>query len=783
MKKNISINISGIIFHIEEDGYETLRKYLDTVNRYFSSFEDSSEILADIESRIAEIFLSKLNEGKQVITGEDVSSLIATMGSVNDFKAAEETDFAAGEPKHEQQKEQSKTYIAPPKKLLRDRKRKILGGVCAGLAHYFSVDPIWPRLLFALLALGSYGGLIIIYIILWIVLPASEELEDDKVKKMFRDKEKRVVAGVASGVGAFFGIDVPLVRVLFVITAIFGIGLIVYIVLWIALPQANTITEKMQMQGEPLTLSNIETTVKKGMNEKEGEEENIFTKSILFPFRAIAAIVNGLVKILGPIFRVGVDILRVLIGLFIASLGVGLVLGIIFLGGMALGVVSASSPIWGDANLMDLNLPLEAVRNTFSSWLVLFAFLALVIPAVFILLLGVSVISKRIIFNPLLGWSLFVIFFISAIALSFSIPKMIYSFKEDGEYKTEKVFALTGRTPLLKINEVGLDDYPGASVTFRGHDSKEIKMVLHYEARGTTRALATENAKSVEYNITQADSSITFDSNVTFKKGSKFSGQEVSIDVFMPYNQPFIVEKNLRNIIHSYVVNSNGWESFQTDQTWVITEKGLSCSSCPPPDEEFETFNDFDHIDLSGHLDVRIIQGNYSIEVGNPEEQAEHIYKEGETLIVDYSNGKDNLLKNKIPSGKRVKITISLPDLESLEFSGAGKIDIEGFHENDLKILLQGAITGEGDFSADNLELAIEGLSSLDLRGHGNFVDASVDGASELSAYNYEANHIIIETSGTSTAKVNATQKLETTTSLTSSVKHRGNPQDIIERD
>ena len=68
MKKNISINISGIIFHIEEDGYDSLRKYLDSINRYFGSFEDSSEILADIEGRIAEIFLSKLNDGKQVIT-------------------------------------------------------------------------------------------------------------------------------------------------------------------------------------------------------------------------------------------------------------------------------------------------------------------------------------------------------------------------------------------------------------------------------------------------------------------------------------------------------------------------------------------------------------------------------------------------------------------------------------------------------------------------------------------------------------------------------------------
>src|SRR5688572_26745119 len=135
MKKNISINISGIIFHIEEDGYENLRKYLDSINRYFASFEDSSEILADIESRVAEIFLSKLNEGKQVITAEDVNSLITTMGSVSDFKAAEEQEFTAkqqpgkssdGDSSANERPSGSgpKTY-AGARQLLRDEKRKI----------------------------------------------------------------------------------------------------------------------------------------------------------------------------------------------------------------------------------------------------------------------------------------------------------------------------------------------------------------------------------------------------------------------------------------------------------------------------------------------------------------------------------------------------------------------------------------------------------------------------------------------------------------------------------
>src|SRR5688572_1995135 len=222
MKKNISINISGIIFHIEEDGYEHLRKYLDSINKYFASFEDSSEILADIESRVAEIFLSKLNEGKQVITADDVNSLITTMGSVSDFKAAEEQEFAKGDGPGgtKSSSESTKTTgsaFASPKQLMRDERRKILGGVCSGMGNYFNVDPIWIRLIFALTAF-AYGVTILVYIVTWIIVPGSMELDEpDTGKKMFRDPEHKVIGGVSGGIAAYFGIDLVIVRLLFII--------------------------------------------------------------------------------------------------------------------------------------------------------------------------------------------------------------------------------------------------------------------------------------------------------------------------------------------------------------------------------------------------------------------------------------------------------------------------------------------------------------------------------------------------------------------------------------
>ena len=80
MKKNISINISGIIFYIEENGYDRLKECLESIQKHFSTFEFSTEIIADIESRIAEIFLSKLKESKQNITKSDVENLVSTVG-------------------------------------------------------------------------------------------------------------------------------------------------------------------------------------------------------------------------------------------------------------------------------------------------------------------------------------------------------------------------------------------------------------------------------------------------------------------------------------------------------------------------------------------------------------------------------------------------------------------------------------------------------------------------------------------------------------------------------
>ncbi|MCB0493013.1 MAG: PspC domain-containing protein [Cyclobacteriaceae bacterium] len=791
MKKNISINISGIIFHIEEDGYDILRKYLDSINAYFSSFEDNSEILADIESRIAELFLSKLSEGKQVITKEDVSSLINTMGSVSDFKAAEEQENAGGAPSTKSSKEEkrSSSQSTTSKKLYRDQKRKILGGVCAGLAHYFNIDPVWPRLLFALLVLGSYGGLLLVYIILWILLPASTELEEEEeIKKMFRDPEKKVIGGVASGVSVFFGIDVTLVRILFVIfTVIGGIGFLTYIILWIALPEAKSITEKMQMQGEPVTLSNIESSVKKGLNEKDSEEESVLAKVILFPFRLIAMIINGVAKILGPIFSMSVEILRVGFGVLITMIGIILLFSLFFSAGAVLGIFSMGPELfWWNMDVKGLGLPIEAIRNTFPLWVLLTGFVMSIIPALFLALLGISVIVKRVIFKPIVGWSLFVLFFICLAILSFKIPQTIYAFREEGTVRQEEQYPVDGKTLVFKMNEVGLEDYDVSSLRIMGQDENTVKIVKRFEAQGPTRKAAIENAEMVTYQIVREDSIYTFDSNITFKDKAAFRAQRINIDVYVPYNQDIVIDEYLWDLIDNY--GRHYYRNYNQNDTWRMTESGLECITCEKSNKPSKITNeseltDFESVELSGLFDVRIERGdNYSVEVigSNGQKEHYHIYTENKTLVIDYDNDHETFFwENSLFEDDKITINITMPHLRDLEAKGAGKLKFRNFKESDVEIKLTGAVIADGKLDVSTLDIDITGASFLDLEGQGSFMEAKITGASGLRAYQYEVDRAIVDANGASSAKVNVNESLEISQSFASNVSHKGDARVI----
>ena len=130
MKKTFTINISGTVFHIEDDAYEVLQKYLINLKNHFGTDEEGKEILSDIEARIAEIFSVKTDEDKRVITVDWVNEVIKTMGTPEDFaeEEGEAEESIADEAKRK-------------RRLYRDPDHRVLGGVCGGLGAYFNMDP------------------------------------------------------------------------------------------------------------------------------------------------------------------------------------------------------------------------------------------------------------------------------------------------------------------------------------------------------------------------------------------------------------------------------------------------------------------------------------------------------------------------------------------------------------------------------------------------------------------------------------------------------------------
>ena len=187
MKKTLTINLSGSVFHIDDDAYEKLYAYLNEITRHFTNDAEAKEIVEDIETRIAEIFAEKVKNGGEVINLDHVNEVIVIMGT---------PEAISNEDEEKQHASGKKFYHTGGRRLYRDPDDKVLGGVCGGLGAYFTIDPVIIRILFVLIFfLGGSG--VLVYLVLWIVVPKAystaqrlemkgEEVNIDNISKSIK---------------------------------------------------------------------------------------------------------------------------------------------------------------------------------------------------------------------------------------------------------------------------------------------------------------------------------------------------------------------------------------------------------------------------------------------------------------------------------------------------------------------------------------------------------------------------------------------------------------------
>ncbi len=210
MNRAISINLGGLFFHIEEEAYHYLESYLDSIGSHFAGEQGSNEMLEDIEARVAEMFQEGLKKHKrEVVLLSDVKMMTNTMGLPEQF------DDPALESK----------YVGNYEEQEYDRFDRSKGR--------FSLRRNRSN--------NSFGG-----------------------KRLYRNGDEKVLGGVASGLTAYFGIADPIwFRILFALSIFGGYGIVLYFLLWFIVPEAHTESQRLQMNGEKVTVSKLEKAIRK----------------------------------------------------------------------------------------------------------------------------------------------------------------------------------------------------------------------------------------------------------------------------------------------------------------------------------------------------------------------------------------------------------------------------------------------------------------------------------------------------------------------------------------
>ncbi|WP_159019683.1 PspC domain-containing protein [Algibacter sp. L3A6] len=543
MNKTVNINLAGIFFHIDEDAYIKLQRYLEAIKRSFTDSQGRSEIIADIEARIAELFNERVQMDRQVIRVKEVDEVISIMGQPEDYLVDDEIFEDEPQPTPRRKKSSSR-------KLFRDTNNSYIGGVSAGLAHYLGIDAIWIRLV-------------------WVLL--------------------------------FFG---------------FGTGILLYILLWVLVPEAKTTAEKIMMTGEPVNISNIEKKIKDGFEnvsetvtdvaknvsdsvsnatknidfEKQGSRIKSTSRSffeaigdiIMFFFKVIAKFIGVLLIFIGA-----AALIALIIGLF--SVGVA---NFVHIPGLDLvDIVNAGeTPIW------------------FVSLLTLFA---VGIPFFFLFYLGLKILVNNLkSIGNVAKFTLLGLWIISVIGL------IVIGIRQASEHAFDETYIEKTELPItaidtLSIKMVGNDNlsssfYRDHSDFKLAHDDEGNKIIyssdidirvksttdsvitvaLEKSADGRDYQKARTRAKNIDYNFELKNNVLLLNSYFTTDPKNKFSDQKVDVVLYIPENMVVNFKKNTEPFIYYRNYDGNIIRRQHVNQDLKILDNEVECLDCPVEENE-----------------------------------------------------------------------------------------------------------------------------------------------------------------------------------------------------
>jgi len=547
MNKTVNINLAGIFFHIDEDAYLKLQRYLEAIKRSFTDSQGRSEIIADIEARIAELFNERVQNDKQVIRIKEVDEVITIMGQPEDYLVDDE--IFEDEP---QQSYSRKS--APSKKLYRDTDNSYVGGVSSGLAHYFGVDAIWIRLAWILLVAGA------------------------------------------------------------------GTGILLYILLWILVPEAKTTAEKIMMTGEPVNISNIEKKIKDGFDtvtETVGDVAKNVTDSVSNAAKkvdvkkganSIKSSSRTFFETLGDIIMFFFKIFAKFIGAILMFIGSVTVIALI----VSLFTVGISDAV----NVPGFDIVDAANAANTPIWLVsLLVLFAVGVPFFFLAYLGLKILVNNLkSIGNVAKFSLFGLWLIAVIGLIVLGIKQASEHAFDANVVQKEQLNITAKDTVF-VKMVGNDNYYRSKHGHLYRDANSFKIVpnenddkiiyssdirlivrstkdslgslsIDKKAEGSNYSVAKKRAEQINYSYALTNNELLLNAYLTTDFENKYRDQEVELILYLPEGSTLYADDNTYSFHRNSSYYNDILDNGQEQHYLKILHDDTKCLDCD--DESFE---------------------------------------------------------------------------------------------------------------------------------------------------------------------------------------------------
>jgi phage shock protein PspC (stress-responsive transcriptional regulator) len=427
-------------------------------------------------------------------------------------------------------------------------------------------------------------------------------------KKMYRNPDDSIISGVCGGIGAYLNIDPVLFRILFVLFGIFGLGFLVYIILWIALPVANTDTKKREMYGSSYhsARSSYHHSEVNSSSSAPGYNQGYYNSS---------KVGNALNEIFGAIGRVFYIILRIfliIIGIMFVLVGFLTILSIIMIFVFKFpGVFSHDGINVHLAYYADFLNYIVSPSST--PWIIALTLCAVILPMLAFIYWGVKMIFWFKARDGILSLVGFLLWVLACAALSVMLFSEGISFAHNGKTITQTILTNTPDTLYIRIDHKASDlkydkelSIPDEDYTIYMNDSlrqlfipprlqlniaeeNNVKVEIDKRSSGKTRSDAVRKAESILYNSKINNDTIWLDEYFTLPSGSKWTADFVNVNLFIPENTVLYFDNTSENLFHNviriglvednvvthshYDDSTEPWEL--GNKYWILTEDGL----------------------------------------------------------------------------------------------------------------------------------------------------------------------------------------------------------------